>query len=78
MSKIKFELRRGSDVIRDGMYLELSISGTSPLRQVAEVFYSDITHEFFLTCYEEKIPLEAVEKLISVAKTSLPPVRSEQ
>ena len=36
MSKIKFELRRGSDVIRDGMYLELSISGTSPLRQVAE------------------------------------------
>lgn len=55
MSKIKFELRRGSDVIRDGMYLELSISGTSPLRQVAEVFYSDITHEFFLTCYEEKI-----------------------
>ncbi|ELT0526142.1 TPA: hypothetical protein ACOVFI_001651 [Citrobacter braakii] len=78
MSKIKFELRRGSDVIRDGMYLELSISGTSPLRQVAEVFYSDITHEFFLTCYEENIPLEAVENLISVAKTSLPPVRSEQ
>lgn len=77
MSKINLELIRGSDVLRDGMYLELSISGTSPLRQVAEVFYSDVTHEFFLTCYEENIPLEAVEKLISEAKASLPPVKSE-
>lgn len=77
MSKIKLELIRGSDLLRDGMYLELSISGTSPLRQVAEVFYSDITHEFFLTCYEDNIPLEAVEMLISEAKTSLPPVKSK-
>ncbi len=78
MSKIKFELIRGSDVLRDGMYLELSVSETSPLRQVAEVFYSDVTHEFFLTCYEENIPLEAVEKLISEARISLPPVKQEQ
>jgi len=53
VSEIKYELRRGSDVLRDGMYLELSISETSPLQQVAEVFYSDITHKFFLTCYEK-------------------------
>lgn len=78
MSKIKFELIRGSDVLRDGMYLELYVSGTSPLRQVAEVFYSDVTQEFFLTCYEENIPLEAVENLISKARISLPPVRQEQ
>jgi ribosome recycling factor len=75
MSKIKFELRRGSDVLRDGMYMELSVSETFPLRQVAEVFYSDVTQEFFLTYYEENIPLEAVEKLISVARISLPPVK---
>lgn len=74
MSKIKFEMRRGSDVLRDGMFLELSVSQTSPLRQVAEVFYSDVTQEFFLTCYEENIPLEAVEKLILEARISLPPV----
>ncbi|PLR26481.1 hypothetical protein PZBJ_05930 [Pantoea endophytica] len=71
-------MRRGSDVLRDGMYLELSVSETSPLRQVAEIFFSDITHEFFLTCYEENIPLEVIEELISKARTSLPPVVSEQ
>ncbi|WP_206098197.1 hypothetical protein [Pantoea endophytica] len=78
MSEIKYEMRRGSDVLRDGMYLELSVSETSPLRQVAEIFFSDITHEFFLTCYEENIPLEVIEELISKARTSLPPVVSEQ
>lgn len=78
MSRIKFEMSRGSDVLRDGMYLELSVSDTTPLRQVAEVFYSDITHEFFLTCYEENIPLAAVEKLISEARRFLPPVKMEQ
>lgn len=78
MSEIKYEMRRGSDVLRDGMYLELSVSETFPLRQVAEIFFSDITHEFFLTCYEENIPLEVIEELISKARTSLPPVVSEQ
>lgn len=78
MSKIKCELIRGSDILRDGMYLELSVSETSPLRQVAEVFYSDVTHEFFLTCYEENIPLEAVGKLILEVRISLPPVKQEQ
>ncbi|WP_050094052.1 hypothetical protein [Yersinia pseudotuberculosis] len=71
---MKYEMRRGSDVLRDGMYLELSVSETYPLRQVAEIFFSDITHEFFLTCYEENIPLEVIEKLISKARTSLPPM----
>ncbi|BET61406.1 Uncharacterised protein [Yersinia pseudotuberculosis] len=74
MSEMKYEMRRGSDVLRDGMYLELSVSETYPLRQVAEVFFSDITHEFFLTCYEENIPLEVIEKLISKARTSLLPM----
>lgn len=78
MSNIKFELRHGSDILRDGMYLELSVKETSPLRQVAEVFYSDITHEFFLTCYEENVPLEEIEKFISEARKSLPPMASEQ
>ena len=78
MSKNQYEMRRGSDVLRDGMYLELSIRGSSPLRLVAEVFYSDITHEYFVTGYEENIPLEILENLISKAKKSLPPMKSEQ
>lgn len=65
-------------MLRDGMYLELSISETSPLQQVAEVFYSDITHKFFLTCYEKNIPIAEIEKLISVARKSLPPLVPEQ
>ena len=34
---------RGSDVRRDGMFLELIDEGTGD--EVAEVFYSDVTHE---------------------------------
>ncbi|WP_127957649.1 hypothetical protein [Serratia microhaemolytica] len=71
MAKIKYMLTRGSDIHRDGMYLELSEAGTSPLRQLAEVFYSDVTHQFFLTCYEEDLPLDVIEWLISEAKKSL-------
>ncbi len=37
MTKIKYELTRGSDIIRDGMFLELSEAGTSPLKQIAEI-----------------------------------------
>ncbi|WP_284602449.1 hypothetical protein [Dickeya dadantii] len=73
MTKMKYELTRGSDILRDGMFLELSEAGTSPLRQIAEIFYSDVTHEFFLTCYEENIPLGAIEELISEAKNLLLP-----
>ncbi|WP_038908269.1 hypothetical protein [Dickeya oryzae] len=73
MTKMKYELTRGSDIIRNGMYLELSEAGTSPLRQIAEIFYSDSTHEFVMTCYVENIPLDAIEKLISEAKKHLPP-----
>ncbi|QYM91362.1 hypothetical protein [Dickeya zeae] len=73
MTKMKYELTYGSDIIRDGMFLELSEAGTSPLRQIAEILYSDVTHEFFLTCYEENIPLDAIEEPLSEAKKLLPP-----
>jgi hypothetical protein len=50
------------------MYLELSEAGTSPLRQIAEVFYSDVTHEFSFSSHEGYIPLEVIEKLITKLK----------
>lgn len=77
MTEIDYELTRGSDIHRDGMYLELSEAGTSPLRQIAEIFYSDVTHKFFLTCYEENVPLVMIEKLISEAQKSLPSAKRE-
>ena len=67
-----YEIMMGSDIQRDGMYLELSIPNTNPLRQIAEVFYSDQTHDFVVSCFEENVPMELIELLIENAKNRLP------
>lgn len=71
---IEYKLARGSDIVRDGMYLELTMANTDPVLQLAEVFYSDVTHQFTLTCFEPNIPLEIIETLIEQAKKLLPPI----
>jgi hypothetical protein len=68
----KYSIIRGSDVDRDGMYLELS--ETESKKVIAEVFYSDRTHDFSITCFQEDIPLNLIESLIQDAKRLLPPV----
>lgn len=70
----EYELSRGSDIVRDGMYLELTMANTEPVLQIAEVFYSDVTHQFSLTCYEPNIPLSVIENLIEQSKKLLPPI----
>lgn len=70
----EYELSRGSDIVRDGMFLELTVANTNPILQLAEVFYSDVTHQFTLTCFEPNIPLEVIETLIEQAKKLLPPI----
>jgi hypothetical protein len=67
----EYKFLRGSDINRDGMYLELSIAGESPL---AEIFYSDKSGEFYVTCYAQDIPLNALEELIQRARRDLPSV----
>ncbi|MFC5568449.1 hypothetical protein ACFPN1_00005 [Lysobacter yangpyeongensis] len=67
----EYKFLRGSDINRDGMYLELSVAGESPL---AEVFYSDTSAEFYVTCYAQDIPLNALEELIQRARRDLPSV----
>lgn len=69
-----FSLIRGSDVQRDGMYLELS--DTDARKAVAEVFYSDKTGRMSFSAYEEDISLEAIELLIERSKQLLPPATS--
>jgi hypothetical protein len=69
----QYSFRRGSDVDRDGMFLEADVVGESGKRTVAEVFYSDATGQFFLTCFEENVPLELVEYLIEEGRRWLPP-----
>jgi hypothetical protein len=62
---------RGSDVQRDGMFLELIDESTGDA--VAEVFYSDATHEMAVSVFKPELPLRIVELLIERAKHDLPP-----
>ena len=72
---IDYEFTRGSDVSsRDGMFLEVSIKGSRPLVQVAEIFYSDQSGRFFVNCFVPDVPMELIEHLITQAKQRLPPV----
>lgn len=64
---------RGSDVQRDGMYLELW-SAKHPEKQLCEVFYSDITQNMTVTCFDqEDIPLEVMEEYLSQSRYLLTP-----
>ena len=57
----------GSDLERDGMYIELAEGGVV----VAEIFYSDVTHMMSLTTFTADVPLEEIEHLIAEAKVRL-------
>ncbi len=65
---------RGSDLQRDGMYLELIEESTGA--EVAEVLYSDATHEMTVSVFKPELPLRVVEMLIEKAKYDLPPTHS--
>lgn len=64
-----YGLTRGSDVQRNGMFLELYPEGGMAC---AEVFYNDDTHKFSLSLYENSLPMEAVTWLIDEALKRLP------
>ena len=61
----------GSDVQRDGMYLEVEDDAKAVL---AEVFYSDRDGSMTFTGYRADLPLPLVEWLIALAKERLTPV----
>ena len=71
----EYSFTRGSDVLRDGMFLEVEITGLLERRTVAEVFYSDETGRFFVSCFEEGVPLELIEYLITEGRNCLPPTK---
>ena len=60
----------GSDVDRDGMYLELSNSSKVV---IAEVFHSDESGSMTFTGHQPDLPLPVVEWLIAQAKLRLVP-----
>jgi hypothetical protein len=62
----KYTFLVGSDVIRDGMYLEFTDEQGD---DILEIFYSDVDHEMAMTCWKQYVPLEVVEWAIGVART---------
>jgi hypothetical protein len=65
-----FRTARGSDVRRDGMYLELIDESSGD--EVAEVFYSDVRNEWTVSVFKPELPLRVVEALIERARRDLP------
>lgn len=61
----------GSDVIRDGMYIEVK-DARRGADAILEVFYSDVSHDMLVTLFEPDVPVEIVAWAISVARERLP------
>lgn len=75
MAPIEVDSRRypivlGSDLVRDGMFLEANAWDTG--EAIAEVFYSDETHDFCFSAFRPNLPVELVENLMSAARELLP------
>ena len=63
-----YAIVRGSDVPRDGMYLELSRNDMRSDSPLAEIFYSDKTGEMIFTPFsQEPIPLPVLKRFIEEA-----------
>ena len=69
----KFEGTIGSDLERDGMYLEIT-EINNPVNAVLEIFYSDISNKFSVTFFKKDVDLELIEEAIKIAKQRLVPV----
>jgi hypothetical protein len=67
----QFSTVRGSDVARDGMFLELSEAGSSS--PLMEAFYSDADGSFSVRGFGGSVPLAVVEQFIASARQLLPP-----
>jgi hypothetical protein len=63
----------GSDLERDGMFLELLVDGRSQAPPLV-AFYSDVTGEFALETLEKtSIPFEVIDAFLQEARQCLPP-----
>ena len=63
----------GSDLNRDGMYLELNCTVDGEQKYLAEIFYLDEKKVFELCRFDScEIPFEILEEFINEAKKRLP------
>ncbi len=71
----QYEMTFGSDVINDGMYLELRENYSDVL---LFAFWSDADSEFTFSAYQSDLPFDLVELFIQEARRRLPPVLPPQ
>jgi hypothetical protein len=70
----KFEVVMASDVIRDGMGLELTELGSAESGPVLEAFWRDDGSGFdFITHSAGTLPFALVERFVAAARKHLPP-----
>jgi hypothetical protein len=69
----EYSLILGSDVDRDGMYLELYAGSNANGSPLADYFYSDQDGSFSLTVYAPSVPADALAWLRSEGDRRLPP-----
>jgi hypothetical protein len=67
----RYEMTLGSDVVNDGMYLQMADSSGEV---ILEAFYSDAGGGFTLHCRRGELPYEVVEHFIAEARRRLPPL----
>lgn len=70
----KFTSVRGSDVQRDGMFIEVSEQVGSSEHVVLEVFYSDEDNRMTFTAFQKDLPFELIEQIVQTARARLTPV----
>lgn len=69
----RYTTLKASDILRDGIGLELHWWAQGQDSIIAEVFYSDANHTWTLNTFDHDVPLELVEELIAEAKRRLLP-----
>ena len=73
----RYHMIMGSDLERDGMFLELVVDGHSEAPPL-EMFYSDATGTFTLnTLQTASIPMEIIEHFIREAHRCLTPAQKD-
>jgi|GEM_PF-686621 len=63
-----YKIIRGSDIHRDGMYLELQQDGAA----IAEVFLSDSDQSMIVNTFSNDIPTKVIQGLIAEGERRLP------
>jgi hypothetical protein len=70
MNQRSYKLQFASDIVRDGLGVELIDEG---FNVHAEVFRCDKDHTVVFSAFSKDIPFAQIERLIAVARAELPP-----